>query len=72
MIDNRGNKKEKAQEKSFPKVHVNCEKPIYRNIDSNNWKYWFFDVEIFTCLNNNYKIKEGINCNWKYRNNRIV
>ena len=35
MIDNRGNKKEKTQEKSFPKVHVNCEKPIYRNFHSN-------------------------------------
>ena len=25
MIDNRDNKKENAQEKNFPKVHVNCE-----------------------------------------------
>ncbi len=32
MIDNRDNKKENAQEKSFPKVHVNCEKLIYINI----------------------------------------
>ncbi len=39
MIDNRGNKKENAQEKSFPKVHVNCEKPIYINILSSHWKY---------------------------------
>ena len=30
MIDNIGNKKKKAQEESFPKVHVNCEKTIYR------------------------------------------
>lgn len=36
MIDNRDNKKENAQEKSFPKVHVNCEKPIYRNTRSNH------------------------------------
>ena len=31
MIDNRGNKKEKSQEKVFHKVHVNCDKPIYIN-----------------------------------------
>lgn len=35
MIDNRDNKKENEQEKSFPKVHVNCEKTIYRNFHSN-------------------------------------
>ena len=28
MIDNRDNKKEKSQEKSFPKVHVNCDTGI--------------------------------------------
>ena len=28
MIDNRDNKKENAQEKSFPKVHVNCDTGI--------------------------------------------
>ena len=36
MIDNRGNKKEKTQEESFPKVHINCEKPIYINIYLNH------------------------------------
>ena len=28
MIDNRDNKKENVQEKSFPKVHVNCDTRI--------------------------------------------
>ena len=37
MIDNRDNKKKKTQEKSFPKVHVNCKKPIYRNFHSKRW-----------------------------------
>ena len=30
------------------KTNINCEKPIYINIDSNYWKYSLFDVEIFT------------------------
>ena len=42
-----------SNEESFPKVHVNCEKPIYINIDSNHWKYWLFDVEIFTNFDKN-------------------
>lgn len=56
MIDNRGNKKKKLQEEIFHKVHVNCEKQIYRNFHSNHWKYWIFDIEIFTFL---IKIKKG-------------
>ncbi len=35
MIDNKNCKKDKLQEESFPKVHVNCEKPIYRKFHSN-------------------------------------
>ena len=30
------------------KTNINCEKLIYINIDSNYWKYWIFDVVIFT------------------------
>ena len=36
MIDNKNSETDKSQEKSFPKVHVNCEKPIYINIHSNH------------------------------------
>ena len=34
MIDNKGNKKEKTQEKSFPKVHVNWDIRIFRKVNS--------------------------------------
>ena len=37
------------------KTNSNCEKPIYINIDSNHWKYWFFDIEIFTYFDYKYK-----------------
>ena len=30
------------------KTNINCEEPIYINIYSNHWKYWFFNIEIFT------------------------
>ena len=30
------------------KTNINCEKPIYINIDSNHWKYWILNIEIFT------------------------
>ena len=53
MIDNKGNKKEKAQEKSFHKVHVNWDIRIFRKVDSNHWKYWIFNIEIFTFLKEN-------------------
>ena len=36
MSNNKRDREEKLQEESFPKVHVNCEKPIYINIDSNH------------------------------------
>jgi len=39
---------EKEQENSYHKINLNCDKPIYRNNHSNYWKYWFFNVEIFT------------------------
>lgn len=32
------------------KTNINCKKPIYINIDSNHWKYWLFNIEIFTFL----------------------
>lgn len=31
MSNNKRDKEEKLQENSFPKVHIVCEKPIYRN-----------------------------------------
>ena len=30
------------------KTNINCEKPIYINIDSNHWKYRKIDIGIFT------------------------
>ena len=42
MIDNRDNKKEKTQEKSFPKVHVNCLPYIYAVHRLNPYKIGFF------------------------------
>jgi len=35
MIDNRGNKKENAQEKSFSKNSINWEISIFRKVASN-------------------------------------
>lgn len=32
MIDNRGNKKKKTQEESFPKVHINWNSGAYRKL----------------------------------------
>ena len=46
------------EEKGFASAHINCEKPIYINIHSNHWKYWIFNIEIFTYLN---KIENGEN-----------
>ena len=42
------------------KTNINCEKPIYINIDSNHWKYWIFNIEIFTYFDENI-ILERIN-----------
>ena len=36
-------KKEKPTSK-----RIQCEKPININIHSNSWKFWIFDVVIFT------------------------
>ena len=36
------------KKEKLPSTRIQCEKPIYINIDSNYWKYRFFDVEIFT------------------------
>ena len=44
----RAEKKKDDSQKSLPSTSINCEKPIYINIDSNYWKYWIFDVVIFT------------------------
>ena len=38
------------------KTNINCEKTIYINIDSNYWKNWIIDIEIFTYFN---KVKKG-------------
>jgi len=45
----------KENEEIFHKVRIVCEKPIYINIDSNYWKYWIFNIEIFTYLINEVK-----------------
>ena len=39
------------------KTNINCEKPIYINIHSNHWKYWIFNIEIFTFFKINKKLK---------------
>ena len=49
---------ENKEEKDFRPARFSCEKPIYINIHSNNWKYWIFNIEIFTYLN---KIENGEN-----------
>ena len=36
--------------KNFRSASINCEEPIHINIYSNHWKYWFFNVEIFTYI----------------------
>ena len=36
------------KKEKLPSTNINCEKPIYINIDLNHWKYWIFYVEIFT------------------------
>ena len=53
------------EEKGFASAHINCEKPIYINIHSNYWKYWFFNVEIFTCF---YKFRKK----WKINSNLLL
>ena len=30
------------------KTNINCEKPIFINIYSNLWKYWNFNIKLFT------------------------
>ena len=44
-------KENKNEDKQLHSVPINCEKPIYINIDSNHWKYWIFNIEIFAYLN---------------------
>ena len=29
-------------------TNINWDIRIFRKVDSNHWKYWIFDVEIFT------------------------
>ena len=53
MIDNRGNKKENIQEKSFPKVHVNCDKTIYRKFHETIENTYFFTSRFFRIYSNN-------------------
>ena len=51
------------------KTNINCDKGILWKIHLNHWKYWIFDVEIFTCLiKKEYKNeKYYINFMWNYR-----
>ena len=42
-VSNMEDKKEK-----LPSTRIQCEKPIYINIDSSHWKYSLFNIEIFT------------------------
>ena len=38
------------EDEIFWPARFSCEKLIYISIDSNHWKYWIFNVEIFTFL----------------------
>ena len=38
----------KEKQEKFPSVGINCDTRILGKPYSNLWKYWFFDVEIFT------------------------
>ena len=41
------------KKEKLPTTRIQCEKPIYINIDSNHWKYWLFDVGVFTYFDKN-------------------
>ncbi len=56
MSNNKRDIEEKSQEKSFPKVHIVCEKPIYINIHSN----YFLISRYFTFLIKKYYNMYGI------------
>jgi len=36
------------EEKNLQKTNINCDTGILGKIHSNYWKYWIFNVEIFT------------------------
>ena len=36
------------EEKVFDNVRIQWDIRIFRKVSSNHWKYWFFDIEIFT------------------------
>jgi len=44
-VSNMEDKKEK-----LPSTRIQCDTGILGKIHSNHWKYWFFDIEIFTFL----------------------
>ena len=35
------------EKEKLPSTNINCEKPIYININSNHWKNWIFNIKIF-------------------------
>ena len=52
------------KKEKLPSTRIQCEKPIYININSNHWKYRFFNIEIFTCF---YKFRIKWKINRSYR-----
>ena len=44
----RAEKKKNNQEEKLTKVGINCDTGILGKPHSNPWKYWIFDIEIFT------------------------
>ena len=44
-----------SNEEKLSKVQISCDTGILWKIHSNLWKYWTFDVEIFTYFNNTNK-----------------
>ena len=57
------------ENEKYRPASFNWEIYIFRKVGSNYWKYWIFDVEIFTCLiKKEYKNeKYYINFMWNYR-----
>jgi len=36
------------EDNSYHKINLNCDTGILWKMHSNYWKYWFFNIEIFT------------------------
>lgn len=41
------------ENEKFIPASFNWDIRIFRNVDSNHWKYWIFNIEIFTYFDKN-------------------